>query len=106
MTCISSPEPPAPTRTRTMNIESLKTMNIESSLLIATTNPGKLREIEKMLPSIRLVTLADWPSIEPPEETGATFAENARLKALYYAAATGLPTVAEDSGLEIDALGG
>ena len=80
-------------------------MNIES-LLIATTNAGKLREIREMLPSCRLVTLADWPPIEPPEETGATFAENARLKALYYAAATGLPTVAEDSGLEIDALGG
>ena len=39
-----------------------------------------------------------------PEETGSTFAENARLKALYYAAATGLPSVADDSGLEIEAL--
>jgi XTP/dITP diphosphohydrolase len=80
-------------------------MNIES-LLIATSNAGKLREITAMLPSHRLVTLAAWPLIEPPQETGATFAENARLKALYYAAATGLPTVAEDSGLAIDALGG
>jgi XTP/dITP diphosphohydrolase len=79
-------------------------MNIEF-LLIATTNAGKLREIKEMLPATQLVTLADWPWIEPPEETGTTFAENARLKALYYAAATGLPTVAEDSGLEIDALG-
>ena len=53
-----------------------------------------------------LTTLAGWPGLDAPEETGTTFAENARLKATYYAAATGLPTVAEDSGLEIDALGG
>jgi XTP/dITP diphosphohydrolase len=76
------------------------------ALLIATTNAGKLREIKAMLPSLRLVTLAEWPSLAPADETGSTFAENARLKALYYAAATGLPTVAEDSGLAIDALGG
>jgi XTP/dITP diphosphohydrolase len=80
-------------------------MNIES-LLIATTNAGKLREIQQMLPAVQIVTLAGWPSIEPPEETGLTFADNARLKARCYAAATGMPTVAEDSGLEIDALGG
>jgi XTP/dITP diphosphohydrolase len=80
-------------------------MNIEL-LLIATTNAGKLREIRTMLPSIRIVTLADWPGVQPPQETGTSFAENARLKALYYAAVTGLATVAEDSGLEIDALGG
>jgi len=55
---------------------------------------------------VSLVTLRDLPAIEPPEETGKTFAENARLKARYYAAATGLTTVAEDSGLVVDALGG
>src|SRR5262245_33431366 len=54
---------------------------------------------------IRMMTLADLPPLPAPEETGATFAENARLKALAYAAATGLPTVAEDSGLQVDALG-
>jgi XTP/dITP diphosphohydrolase len=76
--------------------------------LIATTNPGKIREIRDLLAGapIELVTLGDLPPIEPPEETGKTFAENARLKANYYAAATGLPTVAEDSGLEVDAIGG
>ena len=47
-----------------------------------------------------------YPGVEPPEEIGRTFDENARLKACYYAAATGLLTAAEDSGLEIDALGG
>jgi XTP/dITP diphosphohydrolase len=53
-----------------------------------------------------LVTLAEWPDAAAPEENGRTFAENARLKALYYAARTAELTVAEDSGLEIDALGG
>ena len=78
------------------------------TLLVATTNDAKLREIRSLLADlpIELVTLARWPDLAPPEETGRTFAENARLKARYYAAATGLLTVAEDSGLEIDALGG
>jgi XTP/dITP diphosphohydrolase len=76
-------------------------------LLIATTNPGKLREIRGILAGIpiELLSLDAFPGIAEPEETGATFAENARLKALYYAAATGLPAVADDSGIEIDALG-
>src|SRR5215470_4372252 len=77
-------------------------------LVVATTNRGKLREIEVLLDGVpfSLLTLADWPDVAPPEETGRTFAENARLKALYYARHTGELTVAEDSGLEIDALGG
>src|SRR5262247_2531860 len=77
-------------------------------LVVATTNRGKLRAIEVLLDGIpfSLVTLADWPDLAPPEETGQTFAENARLKALYYARHTGHLTVAEDSGLEIDALDG
>jgi XTP/dITP diphosphohydrolase len=77
-------------------------------LLVATTNPGKLREIRHVLAGVpaSLVTLADLPAIAEPDETGATFAENARLKAEHYARASGLVTVAEDSGLVIDALGG
>jgi len=77
-------------------------------LVVATTNHGKLREIEMLLDGfpLTLVTLADWPGVAPPDETGRTFAENARLKAMYYAHHTGQLTVAEDSGLEIDALGG
>jgi XTP/dITP diphosphohydrolase len=77
-------------------------------LVIATTNAGKLREIKPLLAGIPfdLVTLEAWPDVAAPEETGATFAENARAKALYYAAATSELTVAEDSGLEIEALGG
>jgi len=79
-----------------------------ATLLVATTNDAKLREIRSLLTDlpIALVTLAGWPDLPPPEETGRTFAENARLKARYYAAGTGLLAVAEDSGLEIDALGG
>ena len=76
------------------------------TLLLATTNPGKIREIRGILAGapVALVTLDAFPGIEEPEETGATFAENARLKALYYAERTGLPSAADDSGIEIDAL--
>ena len=74
-----------------------------SKLLVATTNRDKLREIGPLLAGIpfEVVTLAGYPLVEPPEETGRTFDENARAKASYYAAVT-----AEDSGLEIDALAG
>jgi XTP/dITP diphosphohydrolase len=77
-------------------------------LLIATTNPDKVREIRGILAGldVTLLTLADVPAGAPPEETRQTFEDNARLKALYYADASGLLSVAEDSGLEIDALGG
>src|SRR5918995_6490743 len=76
------------------------------TILIATTNPGKIREIRGILRGVPagLVTLADLPPIAEPEEDGTTFAENARLKALYYTSVTGLPSVADDSGLEIEAL--
>jgi len=78
------------------------------TLLVATTNPGKLREIQRLMAgvTVRLASLADLPPIEEPEETGATFEDNARLKAFHYSARSGLWTVAEDSGLVIDALGG
>jgi XTP/dITP diphosphohydrolase len=77
------------------------------ALLLATTNPGKIREIREILADLplELSTLDQFPDILEPEETGATFAENARLKALYYADKTGLPAVADDSGIEIEALG-
>ena len=77
-------------------------------LLVATTNTGKLREIRSLLggSAVELITLRDLDPIEEPEETGATFEENARLKALYYADRSGLTTVAEDSGLVVDGLDG
>src|SRR5688500_17913276 len=76
------------------------------TVLVATTNPGKIREIVGILGSapVTLATLTQFPGIPEPEETGTTFRDNARLKALYYAAATGLPAVADDSGLEIEVL--
>lgn len=77
-------------------------------VVIATKNPGKVREIVETLDAtgIQWKTLADFPAAPEPEETGATFAENALLKARYYLAHTGAPVLAEDSGLEVDALGG
>jgi len=77
-------------------------------LLVATTNAGKLREIREILrpTGIELLSLDEVGKIPEPEETGATFAENSRLKARYYNARTGLPSVADDSGIEIDALNG
>ena len=77
-------------------------------VLLATTNQDKLREIRSILAAnaVELVTLKDIPPIAEPEETGETFEENARQKARYYAAHCGLRTVAEDSGLVIDALDG
>src|SRR3954453_6495127 len=77
-------------------------------LVVATTNRGKLKEIAMLLDGapVTMTTLADFPEIAPPAETGTTFADNARLKALFYAKHTGELTVAEDSGLEVDALDG
>jgi XTP/dITP diphosphohydrolase len=77
-------------------------------LLVATTNPGKIREIRGILTGapVDILTLDSLPPVEPPEETGSTFAENARLKALYYNRMSGLASVADDSGLEIAALNG
>jgi XTP/dITP diphosphohydrolase len=77
-------------------------------LLVATLNPGKVREISAALAPTGfevhgLETLGDCPEIE---ETGTTFEENARLKAEGYSRRTELPVLADDSGLEIDALDG
>ncbi|MEO7135978.1 MAG: non-canonical purine NTP pyrophosphatase [Vicinamibacterales bacterium] len=78
------------------------------NLLIATTNPDKIREIRPLLAGVPfdLVTLADVDSIPEPDESGATFWENARIKALAYADGSGLMAVAEDSGLVIDGMNG
>ena len=77
-------------------------------VLIATRNPGKLREIRQIAARTPLTwhALDEFPDVPDAIENGSSFAENARLKALHYAAATGLCTLADDSGLEVDALGG
>jgi len=77
-------------------------------LLVATNNPGKLVEYRELLGDlcVELVYLPDVGLGDAVEETGTTFEENAVLKARTYAAASGLLTLADDSGLEVDALGG
>jgi XTP/dITP diphosphohydrolase len=77
-------------------------------LLVATHNPGKVREYRELLADLPLeVTYLDAEGITfEVEETGTTFAENAILKAMTYAGASGLWTWADDSGLEVDTLGG
>ena len=77
-------------------------------LLIATTNPGKLAEIREFLSDVplTLLSLSDVGIVDAVEETGITFEENAVLKAKHYAKESDLPTLADDGGLEIDALSG
>jgi XTP/dITP diphosphohydrolase len=77
-------------------------------VLLATRNPGKLREYESLLQGlpVRWRLLSDLGIDTEVEETGETFEENARLKALAYTRESGLPTLADDSGLVVDALGG
>ncbi|MBI3834251.1 MAG: XTP/dITP diphosphatase [Planctomycetes bacterium] len=77
-------------------------------LLIATSNRGKLREIDAVLAgnSLELKTLADFPGLSEVIENGDTFEANACKKASHYASLTRLITLADDSGLEVDALGG
>jgi XTP/dITP diphosphohydrolase len=80
-------------------------------LLLATRNAGKLRELEQLLgeaglEGVVVETLAGHAEVGEVEETGETFDENAHLKATQVARATGLWTLAEDSGLEVEALGG
>lgn len=76
-------------------------------LVVASKNPDKISEIEEILRSLSLtdeiVRGLDWPDIE---ETGRTLKENALIKARAVAEFTGLPVVADDTGLEVDALGG
>ena len=76
-------------------------------LLFATTNKGKLAELRHLMgPAAQVLSLADFPGLAEPEEDADTFEGNARKKALQYAKATGVWTVADDSGLCVDALDG
>ena len=79
-----------------------------TTLLLGSSNPGKLREMLELLAGMpyRVVAPADVGLRGAPEETGTTFMENAVLKARHYAHESGLLTVADDSGLSVDALGG
>ena len=77
-------------------------------LLLASQNPGKLGEMRLLVEGLplRVVGPRDVGIHESPDETGGTFLENARLKAVYYSRRSGLLTVADDSGLSVDALDG
>jgi len=79
-----------------------------SQLLLATHNAGKIKELTQLLQGIpvALRNLSEFPAVLEVAETGATFAENATLKARQYAEQTGMLALADDSGLEVDALGG
>jgi XTP/dITP diphosphohydrolase len=76
-------------------------------IVLATGNAGKIREFSDMLGPLGFEFLPQSEfGIEPPDETGETFEDNALLKARYASARSGLPAMADDSGLEVDALGG
>jgi XTP/dITP diphosphohydrolase len=76
-------------------------------VVLASSNPGKLRELASLLEPLGFDLIPQNAlGLDTPPETGATFAENALLKARHAAAATNLPALADDSGIEVDALGG
>lgn len=77
-----------------------------NKLLVATGNQGKLKEIREILSDIEVLGLSDVGIECDVEETGTTFAENAYIKAFEVSERTGLPVLADDSGLEVEALGG
>jgi XTP/dITP diphosphohydrolase len=81
---------------------------IKTDIVVATKNKGKVAEIEKFLGGLELniLSLADFAAVPDAPETGSTFLENAKEKALYYAGHTGKLCLADDSGLLVDALGG
>jgi XTP/dITP diphosphohydrolase len=77
-------------------------------LLLGTTNAGKIRELRTMLasPGLELISLCELPAAPEVEEDGDTYLENALKKATTWARWSGVPTLADDSGLEVDVLGG
>jgi XTP/dITP diphosphohydrolase len=77
-------------------------------LVVATKNQGKLREVKALLADypLEVLSLKDFPDLPEIEETGSTFAENALIKATTVAKQTGLLTLGDDSGLEVDCLDG
>lgn len=75
-------------------------------LVLATGNPGKAKEVQAILQGVRVQTLKDHPGIEMPPEDGLTFADNAAIKAEHVARVLGCAVLADDSGLQVDALDG
>lgn len=83
-------------------------LNAGTSLLLGTRNPGKIHEIKLILGDLGLefCSLQQFPEVEVAEENAATYAENAIAKAQFYARAAGMLALADDSGLEVEALDG
>jgi len=83
-------------------------MGFPSTIFLGTNNAHKRAEIQALFPdTVRLITPAElFPDEEPPEETGTTLAENALLKARYFAQKSNLPTLSDDTGLLVAALNG
>lgn len=81
---------------------------ITLDILIGTANLGKVTEIKRVLKDLplKLHVITDFPDINPPDECGSSYADNAIIKAQSYAEQTGLSTLADDSGLEVASLGG
>jgi XTP/dITP diphosphohydrolase len=83
-----------------------KDKKMKQRLVVATGNAHKLKEIAEIFPSFEIVSQKEMGFNEEVEETGSTFAENALIKARAAAKVLGIPTIADDSGLCVDALGG
>lgn len=80
---------------------------LPKKIVMATGNPGKIRELARLLDSLGVEIVAQSElGVSDADETGATFEENSLIKARHAADATGLPAIADDSGLSVDALGG
>jgi XTP/dITP diphosphohydrolase len=86
----------------------MSTESQSPSLLVGTRNTGKVREIQTILENVpwRIRSLQEFAGLEVPDETGDTYAANAIIKAEFYARATGICALADDSGLEVEALDG
>lgn len=91
-----------------MSVSPTFISEMPSDLLIGSANPGKIAELRNGLSGLplRLRTLEEFDNIPEPEEVGTSYEENALLKARYYRSQTGLLTLADDSGLEVDELNG
>lgn len=83
-------------------------LKVGTSLLLGTRNPGKIHEIKLIIGDLglELHSLQEFENVDVAEENADTYAENAIAKACFYALATGMPALADDSGLEVEALGG
>jgi len=114
LTLILSPEGrgenPSPLRGEGNRVRGnkIKYNKCDMKIVLATNNKDKIREIKRILSSLQaeILTLEDFPGFPKVEETGKTLEQNAILKAESIYQFTGLPSVADDSGLEVDALGG